>query len=532
MKRGGNRHAACSAVAWRGLLFLVLFAVSSIALCAAAAVPPNLVFILCDDLGYGDVQCLNRQAGKIKTPNFDRLAAQGMTFTDAHSSSAVCTPTRYGVLTGRYAWRTRLQSGVLGGFSPPLIEAGRLTVPALLKQHGYATAAIGKWHLGMSWPRPDGDKFDDVILGNAKDGKAMRSADWTKPILDGPTARGFDSFFGISASLDMPPFVFLRGNRVTQTPTVEKKWVRNGPAAADFEAVDVLPALTAEAVSVIAAQAARAKAGRPFFLYLALNSPHTPVVPTKDWQGRSGLGDYADFVMQTDAAIGQVLAALDAQGLTSNTLVMATSDNGFSPAGDPQGSLRGQGHQPSGQLRGYKADIWDGGHSVPFFARWPARVRAGTVSEQTICLTDLMATCAELLDAKLPANAGEDSVSFLPALTGTAKGPLREATVHHSINGSFAIRQGNWKLELCAGSGGWSEPKPGSLQEKELPPTQLYDLGAEVGEQSNLQAKHPEIVARLAALLEKYVTDGRSTPGAKQTNDVAVKLYRPAAKKR
>jgi arylsulfatase A len=316
---------------------LWLLCAASLALTTFAAERPNIVFMLADDLGYGDVQCLNPTAGKIKTPNLDRLAQQGMTFTDAHGASAVCTPTRYGILTGRYPWRTRLQSGVLGGFSPPLIKPGRLTVPALLKQQGYATICIGKWHLGLTWPRPDSKS-----AVKAKGADELRTADWSRPILDGPTSCGFDYYFGISASLDMPPFVFIENDRVTATPTTEKKWVRSGPAAPDFEAVDVLPRLTAKAIEQINSHAADARQGKPFFLYLPFTSPHTPVVPSKAWQGRSGLGDYADFVMQTDDAVGQVLAALETQGLASNTLVIATSDNGFSPAGDPQNRLRDQ----------------------------------------------------------------------------------------------------------------------------------------------------------------------------------------------
>jgi len=493
---------------------------------AATTAKPNIVFILADDLGYGDVQCLNPQGGKIKTPNLDRLAAQGMTFTDAHGASSVCTPTRYGVLTGRYPWRTRLQSGVLGGFSPPLIEPGRLTVPALLKAHGYATIGVGKWHLGMNWTRKDAGPLGDGILGGPKDAAAMNSVDWTKPIQNGPMTVGFDDYFGISASLDMPPFVFLENDHVSTAPTVEKKWIRSGPAAADFEAVEVLPRLAAKAIEQINLHAAEARVDKPFFLYLPLSSPHTPIVPSPEWRGRSGLGDYADFVMQTDAVVGQIAGAIQAQGLTGNTLFIATSDNGFSPAGDPKGQLRAQGHRPSAQFRGYKADIWDGGHRIPFFVRWPGRVKPGSSSDQLICLNDLMATCADLVGAKLPDNAGEDSVSIVPAMLGSASGPLHEAVVHHSIDGCFAIRQGNWKLELCPGSGGWSEPKPGSAQEKGLPPVQLYDLSTERGEQQNLQAEHPEVVARLTRLLEKYVADGRSTPGRPQPNDVPISLLK------
>jgi arylsulfatase A-like enzyme len=491
---------------------------------ATAAARPNIVYILCDDLGYGDVRCLNPQ-GKIPTPHMDRLGTAGMIFTDAHSSSAVCTPTRYGVLTGRYNWRSRLKNGVLNGFSPRLIEPDRMTVAAFLKQQGYATACIGKWHLGMNWPQTN-----DTAPGSPDN---PRNIDYTRPIAGGPTALGFDSYYGISASLDMPPFTFIENDRVTAVPTVEKQWLRKGPAAPDFEAIDVLPVLTEKAVGFITRQAAAAKQGQPFFLYLPLASPHTPILPTKAWQGKSGLSPYADFVMQTDATVGAVLDALDQQGLTENTLVVFTSDNGCSPAaGIPE--LLAKGHHPSAQFRGTKADIFDGGHRIPFLVRWPARVKPGSTSDQLVCLTDLFATCAAILEQKLPDNAAEDSVSILPALTGEAQAPLREAVVHHSINGSFAIRQGQWKLELCPDSGGWSAPKPGTPAAAQLPPVQLYDLASDIGETRNVQAEHPEIVARLTKLLEKYVADGRSTPGQPQANTGAVEIHRkpkPAAAK-
>lgn len=478
---------------------------------------PNIVFILADDLGYGDVKCLNPQ-GKIATPHLDRLAAGGMIFRDAHSSSAVCTPTRYGILTGRYNWRSRLQSGVLGGFSPPLIDRDRLTVPALLKRHGYHTACIGKWHLGMTIPtRPGTAPLSDAI--ESIDGAKL---DLTRPIADGPTTRGFDYYFGISASLDMPPFAFIENDRYTQLPTAEKKWIRTGVAAPDFEAIDVLPTLTRKAVEYIRQRAAEK---RPFFLYLPLNSPHTPIVPTGAWQDKSGLNAYGDFVMQTDGSVGQVLEALQNSGVAENTLVIFTSDNGCSPMAGIE-DLEKKGHRPSYHFRGHKADIFDGGHRIPFIARWPGRVKPGSTSDQLICLTDLMATCAEILGDRLPDNAGEDSVSILPALLATAKGPLREAVVHHSINGSFAIRQGQWKLELCRDSGGWSEPRPGSVKARQLPPVQLYDMTADVGERGNLYQDHPEIVTRLTRLLEKYVADGRSTPGTAQRNDVPVNVWK------
>ena len=434
---------------------------------AAFSAPPNIVYVLCDDLGYGDVKCLNA-GGKIATPHCDRLAAEGMIFTDAHSSSAVCTPTRYGILTGRYNWRSRLKSGVLGGMSPPLIEAGRLTVPSFLRQHGYHTAAVGKWHLGMNWPlKPDARPFDDKIE-NGADGWRV---DFSKPIANGPNSVGFDYFFGIAASLDMVPYTFIENDRVTALPTVDKafpmmagragKDTRKGPAAAEFEAVKVLPTLTKKAVEIIGERAAAAREGKPFFLYLALNAPHTAIAPGAEWEGKSGLNPYADFVMQVDATLGAVLAALEKGGLAENTLVIFTSDNGCSPEAKFD-ELLAKGHNPSDRFRGTKADIFDGGHRIPFIVRWPARVKAGQTSDQLICLTDLFATCAEILGEKLPGTAAEDSVSILPALLGEDTAPLREAIVHHSINGSFAIRQGNWKLELCADSGGWSAPRPGT----------------------------------------------------------------------
>lgn len=459
---------------------------------AAAAERPNIVYILADDLGYGDVQCLNPQRGKIPTPHLDQLAAQGMVFTDAHSGSSVCTPTRYGILTGRYAWRTRLQSGVLDGYSAPLIAPERLTVPALLRQHGYDTACIGKWHLGMELSRATNE---------------LR-------LTSGPTSRGFDYFFGISASLDMPPYAFIENDRLTQAPVALQTTGRKGPKAPDFEAVDVLPTLTRKAVAYIQDRAASSK---PFFLYLPLTSPHTPIVPTAEWKGRSGLNNYADFVMQTDASVGQVLAALTHAGRASNTLVIVTSDNGCSPAAHV-GELEQQGHFPSAQLRGYKSDIWDGGHRIPFLVRWPGHIQPGSHSDQVVCLTDLMATCAEILGVKLPETAGEDSASLGAAFRGEKVTSPRQAVVHHSIRGAFAIRQANWKLELCTGSGGWGK---GGVTNA---PAQLYDLAVDLAERTNQFHAHPEIVSRLTTLLEAYVASGRSTPGAKQTNDVPIVL--------
>jgi len=514
-----------SATAYLSFVFACLLT----ALTAAAEQKPNIVYILCDDLGYGDVACFNPQ-GKIATPHMDSIAAEGMKFTDVHSGSSVCTPTRYGVLTGRYAWRSKLQRSVLGGLSPRLIEPGRMTVASMLKELGYHTACIGKWHLGMDWARPEGKPVNELSIESRDQ---VWNVDYSQPIKNGPGAVGFDYYYGISASLDMVPYTFIENDHVVALPTEDESFAmmagrkggttRKGPTAPGFDAADVLPTLASKAVDYIGDRAAAARTGTPFFLYLPLASPHTPIQPTGEWRGKSGLNPYADFVMQTDWAVGQVLRKLEDHGLAENTLVIVTSDNGCSPQAKFD-ELLAKGHDPSYVFRGHKADIFEGGHRIPFLVRWPAKVKPGQVSDQLLCLTDLTATCADIIDVKLPDDAAEDSVSFLPALLGEAKEPLREAVVHHSINGSFALRQGKWKLELCPGSGGWSPPRPGRDKTDDLPPIQLYDLATDIGEQENLEAEQPEVVSRLTALLEKYVADGRSTPGQPQKNAVPVDI--------
>lgn len=460
---------------------------------------PNIVYILADDLGYGDVSCLNKDS-KIHTPNLDRLGKEGMIFTDAHSGSAVCTPTRYGILTGRYCWRSRLKKGVLGGYSEHLIEDGRMTVASMLGEQGYHTACIGKWHLGWDWQ---------------KTGEKMRDVDYSKPISHGPTMNGFDYCFCIPASLDMDPYVYVENDRVTAVPNriVEGKkgklLMREGLTGADFKHIEVLPKMTEKAVDYINQRAA-ADDKAPFFLYFPMPAPHTPILPTKQFQGKSGTNEYGDFVLQVDWTVGQVLKALKQNGFEKNTLVIFTSDNGCSPYADFE-ELARLGHDPSYVFRGTKADIFEGGHRIPYITRWPGHVKAGTVCDDTICLTDLMATVAQVTGFSLPDNAAEDSVSILADLLGTATGPLREAIVHHSINGSFSIRQGKWKLELCPDSGGWSNPRPGSDEAKQLPPVQLYDLSTDIEETTNVQDQYPDVVERLKALLQQYKDSGRST---------------------
>lgn len=465
---------------------------------------PNLVYILADDMGYGDLSCLNPES-KIRTRHLDALAAGGMAFRDAHASSAVCTPSRYSILTGRYNWRSWLKEGVTWGHSPPVIEEGRTTVASLLRAHGYATACIGKWHLGWEWPWLD---------------RAAQQIDWSQPIRRGPCDCGFERFFGIPASLDMPPYVYVEQDRVTAAPerlvaeNPRPAFWRAGPIAPDFRHDEVMERLAAESVRFIQNSAA---AGRPFFLYLPLAAPHTPILPAERFRGTSGTNAYGDFCLHVDDVVGRIDATLQRLGVAENTIVIFTADNGCSPEADFP-ALAALGHRPSYVFRGHKADIYEGGHRVPLLVRWPRTIAPGTACDETVCLVDLLATCAELLGVSLPPDAGEDSVSHLPLWCGRSlERSLREATVHHSIDGSFSVRRGRWKLELCPGSGGWSFPRPGP-ECAGLPPVQLYDLTADIGERHNAQAEHPDIVRELTELLTRYVLEGRSTPGPPQPN--------------
>jgi arylsulfatase A-like enzyme len=494
------------------ILLLSAFCLTLVDLPAAES-RPNIVYILADDLGIGDVKAFNPN-GKIPTPNFDKLAQDGMKFTDAHSGSAVCTPTRYGVLTGRYSWRTRLKSGVCWGYSVPLIETGRATVASTLSNAGYNTACVGKWHLGLKWALKDSKK-----IPSDRSNESWKNIDFTKPISSGPNQVGFDYFFGISASLDMHPHVYIENDRVTANPdkiapgSGGKKFWRKGPIAADFKHIEVLDKLTEKAVGYIEKQSS----DKPFFLYFPLPAPHKPIIPNKKYQNKSGLNEWGDFVMQVDWTVGQVIKALDKQGLAKNTLLIVTSDNGATPGADFP-TLIGMGHDPSHIYRGHKADIFEGGHRVAFIARWPAKIKAGTTCDKTICHTDLMATVTEIIGKKLKPNAGEDSVSLLGLMQQDENATHREATVHHSVNGSFAIRQGDWKLVFCPGSGGWSNPRPDKARKEKLPSVQLFNLKSDIAETKNVKDAHPDVVAKLTALLQSYVDKGRSTPGKPQKN--------------
>jgi arylsulfatase A-like enzyme len=482
-------------------LTIIASAVTATEARAQAARTPNVVFVLADDLGYGDVSSFNAQS-KLQTPNIDAIAVAGLRFTDAHSGSAVCTPTRYGIMTGRYCWRSSLKKGVLFGYDAPLIEPGRLTVAEMLRGRGYATACVGKWHLGLGWQVKDGE------TGKPGD----KTIDFTKPVTGGPHTAGFDYSFVLPGSLDMDPYVFVEDGKVAGVPTGRipgagrPTFYRGGWASPGFTVEGCLPEVTRHAVVWIDSRAK--EKGKPFFLYLPLPSPHDPHVPNEQFKGKSGLGPYGDYVMETDWAVGQVAEALRRNGFDGNTLLIVTSDNGAHKATVKLDEK--YGHDSSAGSRGQKSDAWEGGHHVPTIARWPGVVAAGGQTNQTVCLTDLMATVAEITGAALPDNAAEDSVSWLPILEGKAKSPVREATVHHSIDGSFAIRQGDWKLVLARGSGGWSQPE--AKAPKDAPAVQLYNLKDDPAETKNLQAEETARVDAMKGLLEKYQKEGRSVP--------------------
>ncbi|MBL8872946.1 MAG: arylsulfatase [Planctomycetaceae bacterium] len=487
---------------------------------------PNIVYILADDLGYGDLKCYNKDS-KIDTPSIDQLCGQGMRFTDAHSPAGVCTPTRYAILTGRYAWRTRLQKGVLGPWDKPLIAPDRLTVAELLQQHGYQTACIGKWHLGQNYETVDGKP----VIGGVNN--ALGNVDFTKPITAGPISHGFDHYFGTIVP-NYPPYCFVEDQRTVGIPSVQaqgKQFRIPGPMLPGWKLENILPELTNHAVKWID-KAAESK--RPFFLYLPLTSPHYPVVPSADFEGKSRAGAYGDFVQQTDWCIGKVIEALHRNGVANNTLVIFTSDNGPEITGEVNPGVYDRAklfeHYSSGELRGAKRDAWEGGHRVPFIARWPGKIEAGTVSGEVMCHVDFMATTATIVGAKLPDNAAEDSVNVLPVLLGEKLAtPVREATVHHSAQGKFAIRKGDWVLiDAPTGDDNGARGEPNWLKEKRgyTPhpfPGELYNLKEDLAQRTNLYAEKPDVVSDLKTLLEKYKQQGRSTPGTAQSNDVEIK---------
>ena len=480
----------------RPALIVSLLSASLFAAEPAAAVPrsrPNVVLILADDLGIGDPRCYNPDS-KIPTPSIDRLAAEGLRFDDAHSPSAVCTPTRYGLLTGRYSFRSRLKWGVLWGDDRLLIEPGRETIPSMLKRAGYATALIGKWHLG---------------LGAYDAAQPELKADFSRPFDAGPHSVGFETVFGIPSALDIPPYVYIEGDRVVAAATElttgsQRRWAggggfwRSGPIAPGFSHEQVMPDLTRRAVSYLERQAADDD-DRPFFLLLSLAAPHTPWVPTKEFLGKSGAGYYGDFVVQIDATVGAVLEALERTGQADDTLCVFTSDNGshWRPEDVEQ-----FGHDAHLGYRGMKADIYEAGHRIPLVVRWPGQVAPGSTNAALIGLNDFYRTLAELVGHPSAKNEAEDSISFLSVLKGGEA--ARKDLVLHSYDGMFALRLGPWKLIAGLGSGGFSYPfrvaqKPGE------PMGQLYDLSNDRSEQKNLYSERPQLVQRLLELLKRRV---------------------------
>ena len=507
----------------RNLTPVLLLSLAAIVPSAAAAAPaadrPNILVILADDLGYGDVRAYNPERGKIPTPNIDRLAREGMRFTDGHASSAACSPSRYTLLTGRYHWRTRLQTGIVDLWEEPLIAPDRLTVAGLARGQGYRTAAFGKWHLGWDWPiKPEqkplmrglggrtGKSKDKLVTKPTEAHRAAWAEVFSQPIAGGPVTRGFEHYFGTDVP-NWPPFAFINDDRTVGVPTtllpasMMDGYLASfqGPALPGWRFEEILGTLVDRASAYIRERAARAE---PFLVYLPLTTPHTPISPSGKWRGRSGLNDYADLVMETDDAVGRVLAALEEAGVASNTFVFLTSDNGYETAIGIK-PLEAMGHFPSGPLRGYKRDVWEGGHRVPYVVRYPGVVKPGSVSDALVHQADLFATVAELIGATVPGDAGEDSFSLLPVLRGTATSVRRHA-ISCGVNGTQALRDGPWKL-VC------------------LPKPQLYHLGEDLAERTDLAEKHPERVREMLALRERFISEGRTTAGAPTRNDVPVR---------
>lgn len=470
---------------------------------------PNIIYILADDLGYGDVSIYNA-ASKIKTPNIDQLAKEGMRFTDAHSPSSVCTPTRYGILTGRYCWRSELPTGVLRGYGESLLERDRTTIASLLKGQNYTTGVVGKWHLGLDWEIKN--EFKDSlgkpsVRRNQNGMITHMNGDWvdfTKKPTDGPLDHGFDYSYILPASLDMEPYCYLENDVLTALPNEHTEgndldtgsyatgafW-RPGRIAKGFDFYEVLPRFIEKAKSFVANHANDEK---PFFLYLPLAAPHSPWVPKKKYDGSSGAGQYGDFVQMVDAQVGNFLKGIEDQGIANNTIVIFTSDNG--PFWKPDFIERFD-HKAASHFRGMKADAHEGGHRIPFIVRWPGKVEAGSSSNYKTTLTNLMATSAEIVGANLNSNTGEDSQSILPVLLNNKSNIVEEIPIiHHSSKGHFAIRKGDWKLIEKRGSGGFTVPSTIVPEEGE-PMGQLYDLAADPSETKNLYLEKPEIVSQL-----------------------------------
>lgn len=471
----------------------------------------NIVYILADDMGYGDISANNENC-PFETTNIDSIAKNGIRFTDAHATSSVCTPSRYGLLTGRYNWRSPLKEKVLGGYSTHIIKEGRETIATILKKQGYSTHAIGKWHIGMDFCKTE--KFIENPNYAACEG-----IDYDGEIKNTPLDCGFDSFFGISASLDMPPYVYIKDRNFTNHPShisegQGKEFWRKGPTADDFVHEHVLDNFTDKVIEKI-----DECKEEPFFIYFPMPAPHTPILPAKTFQGKSNTNEYGDFILHCDDVVGRIVTKLKNLGLYENTLIVYTSDNGCSPSADFK-ELKAKGHNPSYIFRGMKADIYEGGHRIPLLMQCPNQIKKGLVSDSIVCLTDFMRTLTDSFGMSLPDNAGEDSVSLLPILNGNNV-EVRDDIIHQSWDGSLSIRKGKWKLEMCPGTGSWIHPRNNTSDIENLPIFQLYDLENDIGETTNVFQENEEVFIQLKSLLIKRIKDGRSTVGEKQLNEGA-----------
>ena len=488
---------------------------------------PNIIYILADDMGYGDLGC-NNPDSKIPTSNLDRLAKQGMRFTDAHAGSSVCTPSRYNILTGRYCWRSHLKQGIVWTWDAPLIDSDQKTVAHLLLEQGYHTACLGKWHLGWNWPMKNGrhpnDYVDFGVSEREKRYELGKQIDYDSRIEGGPIDRGFNTYFGVDVP-NFPPYTWFENDQLTEVPTVEKPndiYGNRGLAVPDWILEDMIPEFTRRAVELIESQAANEN---PFFLYFPLTSPHSPIVPNEEFKGMSGASNYGDFVCEVDWVVGKICDALERTGAADNTLLIFTSDNG--PEGRTQDDIGAYSrvcqheHYSMWNLRGMKRDVWEGGHRVPFIVRWPKVTPANIVCDQLITLGDFMATCAQIMGAELNANEAEDSVSILPLLQGKTGSPVRDFAVHHSCNGKFAIRKGDWVL-IDSPSGGDNDEPDWFREKREYKPhgfpSELFNLNMDISERKNCYGAQPEIVEELAAILSQVKGTSHST-GASQLHD-------------
>jgi arylsulfatase A-like enzyme len=477
---------------------------------------PNIVIILADDFGVGDIQA-HYPENKIATPYLDAFSSESMRFTNAHSGSACCTPTRYGLMTGRYAWRTSMQEWVIAAYEPPLIDEGRLTLPMFLQEEGYDTGLIGKWHLGWNWAgdQPSTREEERNVLQE-------KEWDYTQPIKDGPTARGFDYYFGTHVP-NFPPFTFIENDRIFIQPTDRYKWDPNegtvmpkgfdgNPIAPGWQWDQILPEITKRAVKFIHD---KADEDEHFFLFFSQTSPHEPVVPSAKFKGKSGIAPVADFVMETDWSAGQVIQAIEDAGIADNTIVIFTADNGHSHYTGWETLIEAE-HYASGPYRGHKSQIWEGGHREPFLVRWPGKIEAGAQRDHALSLVDIFATCADLLGKELPGNVGEDSFSFLNSLFGKESTPERDHVIAHSTPGEFSLAEGPWKIVFRNPSDGLDKNR-GEPRIREL-----YNLNEDIAETTNLAENEPEILKHLDTKLRYLVAQGTSREGPAQSNDTDV----------